>query len=190
MESKRRGRPPKVQPLENDQPSEPRFDGAFFMKEEEPMASKVSPPVTGCDSVVVYCKVPSGLQLRAGEFYERVEGSIDGRPRTVREWRQTREPFTVAGPATPFGAQPKAIVVGGYALTMGVPRDLWEAWLSENERTTLVTSGMIFARDAVDYAGKAKEQEAIKTGFEPLNQGSDSRVPGSERLEKMNQAAA
>lgn len=152
------------------------------------MAS-ASAPATGTDTVVVYCKHPQGIILQAGEFFERVEGSIDGRPRNVREWRRTADPFVVAGPATPFGQQPKSVVVGGYALTMGVPRDLWEKWLSENERTPIVQNGLIFARDAVDYAGKAKEQESIKTGLEPLAQGKDPRVPGSERLETMDKAA-
>jgi len=152
------------------------------------MASAPSDPATGTDTVVCYCKMPGGIILRAGEWYTRTEGGVGGVVREVKEWRQTKEAFTVAGPAVPYGQHAKVPVVGGYAMTVGVPRDLWEAWLADNKESQLVKNNIIFASPKVDYAGKARELEGTKTGLEPLNRGHDPRVKGSERLETMEAA--
>jgi hypothetical protein len=163
--------------------SKPPSEAAFLI--EENMASKASEPVSGTETVVIYNKHGPGLILRAGQFYERQEGSVGGNVRTVKEWRQTSESFTVAGPARAFGQDARAPVVGGYAMTPGCPKDLWEKWLEDNRESLLVKNNIIFASSQIDYAGKALELKDVKTGMEPLSQGKDLRVPGSDRVETM-----
>lgn len=158
------------------------------------MSTKSSNPATGTDTITIWCKHAPGIMLRAGEWIERSEGSVSGAVRTVREWRATAS-FTVAGPARRFGEDHTRLVVGGYAVTHGCPRDLWEAWLADNKDSALVRNNIIFASPKTDDAGKAREYASVRTGLEPLlvrrnsEDPGDPRVPGSERIEARTEAA-
>jgi hypothetical protein len=132
--------------------------------------------------VVIYCRHAPGLVLRAGKFTERDVGGVGGVVRTIREWHQTAE-FKVAGPAKPFGGEPRAPVVGGYAMTPGCPKELWERWLEDNKDSLLVKNKIVFASDRTDYAnGEALERRGERTGLEPLvRDAKDPRVPAPDR---------
>jgi hypothetical protein len=153
------------------------------------MATAASAPATGTATVTVYCRHNPGLILRVGEFVERAEAAAI-HARTIKEWQQ-RDSFTVAGPARPVGGDAIAPVVGGYAITHGVPKDLWDKWLADNKDSAMVKNGVIFAHEKSSYGdGLATEQKGIRTGMEPLSQGKDSRARGFDRVEKMTQDAA
>lgn len=153
------------------------------------MASTTSAPATGTATVSVFCKHPAGLILRVGEMVDRNEGTAI-HARIVSEWRQTGS-FTVAGPARPVGGDAKAPVIGGYAVTHGVPKDLWEAWLDANKESPMVRNSVIFGHEKSSYGdGQATEQKGIRTGMEPLSQSKDPRARGFDRVEKLTADAA
>ncbi|WP_182356661.1 hypothetical protein [Komagataeibacter europaeus] len=89
--------------------------------------------------VTVGCKLPNGLVLRFGERKVILSGANSSR------------------------------VVGGYGLT-SVPSDLWEDWIKRHADTPFVKKRLVFAQATPAKAeGQAKEQEAVKTGMEPLD---------------------
>ena len=54
--------------------------------------------------------------------------------------------FTISGNSFPEGGAPRAErLEAGYALTYGVPKKLWEAWLADNKDMPAVVNGLIFA---------------------------------------------
>lgn len=74
------------------------------------------------DIVHVACKIASGIAL----------GGADG----VKVAGTAFEPQPgIPGPPRP----------GGFAITSNVPRDVWEQWLHDNERSVMVTRQLIFA---------------------------------------------
>lgn len=153
------------------------------------MASAPTSPATGASTVTVYCKHPHGLILRVGKSDDRVERKGDIHERTVREWRQTGS-FTVSGPARRIGEDAKSQVIGGYAVTHGVPKELWEAWLKDNETSAMVRNGVIFAHEKPSMGdGQAAEQTTLRSGLEALSQEKDMRAPGSRDVSKMTAAA-
>jgi hypothetical protein len=173
----------------NKREIKPSPRAAFLLKEGKTMATPASEPATGTATTNVFCKHPLGLVLRVGEFVDRSEGSAI-HARTVKEWQQTAS-FTVTGPARRIGEDAKAPVIGGYAVTYGVPKDLWDKWFADHKEDAMVKNGVIFARDKLELGnGQATEQKEIRTGLEPLSQGADPRARGSDRVEKMTSAAA
>ena len=49
----------------------------------------------------------------------------------------------------------KHMLVGGYAMTHGVPVDVWDDWLEKNQKSTMVEKGLIFAGSIAETRGKA-----------------------------------
>jgi hypothetical protein len=128
-------------------------------------------------TVTVACKVPNGIILRAFELINTVEASPNG-GREVKMAQQLGEDFTVFGPARPHGEQPKTTVVGGYALTRGIPAELWNKWYEVNKNTDLVRNKQIFAYERLEAVkGNAKEQAKVRSGMEPITPDSDPRIP-------------
>ncbi|GAN72115.1 hypothetical protein ASY01nite_14010 [Acetobacter syzygii] len=100
--------------------------------------------------VTVGCKLPNGLTLRVGEHKVILSGANASR------------------------------VIGGYGLT-SVPSDLWDAWSKAHAETPLIKRRIVFAEATTAKAeGRAKEQEAVKTGLEPLS--PDDSHKGVEKL--------
>jgi hypothetical protein len=84
--------------------------------------------------------------------------------------RETGKRFTVRGPALAFGQIPNIPIVGGYALTVGVPRDLARVWFEQNADAEIVKNQLIFCEDTIEKAtSRAKELKGVKSGLEPLD---------------------
>lgn len=67
-------------------------------------------------------------------------------------------------------------IIGGYGMTE-VDKDFFEAWCNANADSALLSGNLIFAQDKPAAAdGQAKEQAAVKTGFEPID--PERPVPG------------
>jgi len=150
--------------------------------EESPRSSA---PATGTDTITVACKLPSGLWLRVFRQSE-VDVPISGMPGQFRKETQSRlvgAPFRIAGAAQPVGAAPRALVVGGYALTTGVPRALWEEWLEQNRDSAIVRNSIVYAMDTREEAhDRAVEQEEVRSGLEPIDPRTRTQtVNGDER---------
>lgn len=122
-------------------------------------------------TVVVACKMPNGMILHLQEEYTDHEQTPNG-VRDVKRHRKIGDGVFVAGCAMPVGVPnpPKKSIVGGYALTRGVDAEFWTKWLEQNKDAPYVRNGIIFAMPSRDAAEeKADEQEAIKSGLEPLD---------------------
>jgi hypothetical protein len=156
---------------------------------ERPVIAKtISTPQTGTDVVSVACKIPNGLILRAFQKVEKTESTPTG----VRAYSQIERvvgtEFAVQGPAQ-INHQPANIVdfmgrnfPGGYAVTHGCPRDVWENWLKWNRDTLLVTEGLVFALpDPADAAMEAKSRASVVSGLEPLDPEHPEKTVGPAR---------
>ena len=139
---------------------------------EKPVEDRVKPvphPATGTETVVVGCKVPNGIILRE---FRMVETAIRLPMGVVTDkiGQETGKRFTVRGPALAFGQIPNVPIVGGYALTAGVPRDLARTWFEQNQDSEIVKNNLMFFEDTMERAtARAKEGAAIKSGLEPLD---------------------
>jgi hypothetical protein len=86
------------------------------------------------------------------------------------------EPLRIYGPAVPHGQAPKCLIVGGYALTPGVPAEIAKTWVEQNKDNPMVKNQVIFIMDkAEDAKAKAKEQVSVRSGLEPLDPGTTHR---------------
>jgi hypothetical protein len=126
-------------------------------------------PATGTATVTVACKLPHGLLCRVHKEVEQEE-TIPGGTRKIKLWFPTGEEFRLNGNAYPQNVGPKVPIEHGFALTHGVPKDLWDAWLKQNRMLPAVREGMIFAQgSAAKAVDEAKEKKGIRTGFERLD---------------------
>lgn len=109
-------------------------------------------------TVTVACKIPAGLHL---EMPDRSDAR-----KKVR--------FTIKGSS---GSR----VIGGYGLTENVPADFFAEWMKSHADQPYVKKGMIFAQERLNMVeGQAREQAAIKSGFERLDPAKPG--PGLEKL--------
>lgn len=142
------------------------------------MAAQTSKPKTSGETVTVACKLPNGLVLRNYEMVDFDEPILGGGKKTTKRAIAKGEPFTINGTALNKGDRPEYLIVGGYALTPGVPKDLFDAWLKANKDSKLVKSNLIFANPTEnDARDESKEKKAIRSGLEPIVPNSDSRIP-------------
>ena len=97
-------------------------------------------------TVTIGCKLPHGLMLH------------------VTEEGQQGKSFRVKGTNS-------AGIIGGFGITPGVPKDLWEAWLKRHAQLDFVRNGLIFAYDkSADVQARAKEVGAeVSDGMAPID---------------------
>lgn len=151
---------------------------------------KNTQPSTTRETVTVALKSPHGLVLQLHDLVEvrvPVLGGGHGVEKQFRPRADLGATFRLNGNATPYGEAPKCTIIGGYALTPGVPKDFWEEWLAQNKNLGVVTQNLIHAYDTMDgAAGEARDKAALRSGLEPLNMGRDSgdpRIPKRKDME-------
>lgn len=121
-------------------------------------------------TVTVACKVPNGILLRVFREEKSQEPVLGGGWREVKRSVPVGDPIHISGPAVPYGEAPKTKIEHGFALTFGVPADVWKVWLEQNADSDMVRNGLIFAQAKDDGAvAKSKEMSGEKSGLEPLN---------------------
>jgi hypothetical protein len=126
-------------------------------------------PATGTATVVVACKVLNGMRCRIHEQKTITEVGL-GVTRSVKQWVETDKEFVVAGPAHAQNEGPRHQISSGFALTYGVPKDLWDEWRRQNADLPAVKNGLILAYETPDKAmDAAKERKGLKTGLERVN---------------------
>ena len=142
------------------------------------------PSPTSAATVTVACKMPNGLRLRVYRMVEQYEQAPGG-PRRADVARQVGDEVVVRGCAVPFGEMPEYAIIGGYALTPGVPRDFFEEWLRQNRDNPIVVRNLIFAHELRDHVeGRAREQANLRTGLEPVDPANPPQ--GFRRMEAFN----
>ena len=136
------------------------------------------PPSYAGGKKVAACKIPSGVILRAFRFSTHPEPVLGGGVRDVKIAEQVGAGVRVNGPAHAFGAMPQFRIVGGYAITEGIPEDMVEAWLRDNKDSMIVRNEMIaFFKDLDSAVSFAKGNRKERSGLEPLEQDGDPRRP-------------
>lgn len=138
-----------------------------------------SAPKRSGETVTVALRYPHGIVL---QLYTMEDVQVPAPLGFIiqKQARKKGEPFTLNGYAAEAGKSPNCIVAGGYALTPGVPRDLYEQWLKDNADHDIVRNKLIFAFPTLDRARDAGEERAgVLCGLEPLNPvlREDARVP-------------
>lgn len=119
---------------------------AAAVNQAKPSTRTNAPPAeTRSPTVVVACKLPTGLHLEMPH------------PSTGEHMR-----VTVAGPAN------ARLVSNGFGLTSGVDRDFAEAWFKAYANYHPVKTGQIFIEtDRQRAKDHAKENREVRTGLEP-----------------------
>lgn len=137
------------------------------------------------ERVSVACKLPNGLKLRLCKSVEMDEPVMMGGTQKVT--RHIIDPskgeYTLHGVATRLdGEKPLHLIIGGAAITTGIPKDFIEEWLKQNEGHPAVVNRMIFTtgtgkQDAVVREAKNLREEKSNQG--PMDPRGDKRVPKS-----------
>jgi hypothetical protein len=166
-----------------------------------------APATNSTETVTVACKLPHGLALRVFDTVDVDEPILGGGVRRSKIAQERPERFVVNGFAHPqnrnprceiFGAMqmPNGSLNGGYALTPGVPKDLWEMWLAQNAKSLLVKNGLIFAVPKVEDARvEADKRKTIKSNLERLDpdnlpKGVGVRTDTEAMAKRQNEAVA
>jgi hypothetical protein len=137
-------------------------------------------------TVTVACKLPHGLKLRLFNMVETQEPVMGGGFRTVKVAQERPESVTVKGWSHAQNMAPNAPLVGGYALTQNVDKDLWDAWLAANAQSDVVKNGLIFAHEkSVNVEAEAKEKKDKRCGLERLDPNKLPRgIQKSDHMKK------
>src|SRR5208282_3283348 len=170
------GKPAEVEPHRGCDGSAALLRVAFCSAFREPHGSLIVSPVTkskplpsSTRTVVVACQIPTGMALQLQVKQPRVVDGKDG-AQMVDFWVKRGKVWYVHGPAYPV-APPKGyprapIIVGGYALTSGIPADFWEQWLEQNKNSDYVQPregaehGSIFAYPDMESTSDAAAEQA------------------------------
>lgn len=126
-------------------------------------------------TVAVASKMPNGLILRLFRFEPFSEPVLGGGHREGKRAVQTGDEYILHGTAfslerAKMGDFPRHQVAGGFSITTGIPRDFWDEWLSQNEKSDMVRNGLIFAYDTeMKTRDAAVEREGLRSGLEPLD---------------------
>ena len=135
-------------------------------------------------TVTVACRLPHGLYLDVVDpsVFDGIDPKVGVIARPVVEGSRIK----INGCARPVGVplpEDAPQVVGGFALTPGVPAAFWETWLSQNKDAPFVKQKLIFAHEKAGSAvAEAKEKRGLRSGFEGVN--PDKPAPGIERDDK------
>lgn len=131
----------------------------------------VTTPATGTATVSVMLKLQMGFRLRLHRPITENEATAMGMKEMTRHvW--TGDEWFVQGTSHLQTEGPRCIIIDGYAVTHGVPKDLWDRWLEENADLALVRNGLIKASKShldVELRAVASDGKALKTGLERLN---------------------
>ena len=127
---------------------------------------------TGGATVSVASKLPMPLVLQLHDQVKKYEPVMGGGQREVIEYQKRfgAPTFTVEGNSFPQIKGPHQQLVGGYAITHGVPKAFWDEWLEQQGQSEIVVNNMIFAHEeAKSTTAEATEKSSLKSGMERLD---------------------
>lgn len=120
-------------------------------------------------TICVGCKLPHGLIMQMDRLIE--DKASDGA--VVRKYVPVGKEIKLNGANT-------SSVIGGYGITENVDAEFFDAWLAQKMEHAFIQQNLVFAMPTISgVQDRAKEQAAVKSGFEPLN--PDKPAPGIER---------
>jgi hypothetical protein len=136
-------------------------------------------------TVTVACKMPHGLIIQMQAKKVEHEPVLGGGMRAVDRYRQVGQQFKVHGTLAKTGQRAPHVLddSGGYAITRGIPLDVWENFMHHNEESLFVTNGLIYGDEKDDKVlGWAREHASVMTNMEPLNVSLVAAADGSKRI--------
>lgn len=130
------------------------------------------------ETVTVACNMPNGIHIRGFRKQKRVVVVLGGGQRDEFYFEPDGREVTILGNARPIGGDFKTRVVANFALTQGVPKDLWDQWAEANKDLPALRNGLILAyADTAMAAAAAKDNRKVRSGLEPLDPKGDPRRP-------------
>jgi hypothetical protein len=133
--------------------------------------------------VTVASRLPFKLELQTCSK-RVVQAKHQGQAWREEEYYKSGPIAIINGTAYPNGTVPANMppqpqLATGFALTHGVPKDLWDAWFEENKNSAVITNRLVFAFEKVDSVqGMARENKSADSGLGPLTPDSgDRRMP-------------
>jgi hypothetical protein len=145
-------------------------------------AETANPSAGSSETVTVACKLPNGLTMRLFHAVSVDYPLLGGGRRTENEFHEIPDSprYTLNGWSHDQKVAPEYTIIGGaggFALTHGIPKDFWEVWLKQNEKSDVVRKGLIFAhvREANTIA-EAREKKELRSGFERIDPTKRHRV--------------
>lgn len=146
---------------------------------------EIAKPKSAGAKVIVACKLGLAyLDLQLSKFDDVYENTQTG-PRLVKQAKRYGEVVRIRGTAYPRGTPPEGFperpkMVDGAALTLGVDKEWWDAWVEQNRLNPIVKNRMIFAHESeASVASEARELKDQLSGFDPVNPLGDARMPKS-----------
>jgi hypothetical protein len=140
----------------------------------------------GSRVVTVACKLPHGIKIRDHRKSTTHEPVMGGGSRKVEVFRPVGPTYRIKGQNVPEALKPFVEVVGGYAITQGMPAEIFERWMRWNEEAPYVKNNLIFGSENADEVrGKAREFAALTTGMEALDTRMKMNAEG--RMEFVDQ---
>lgn len=123
-------------------------------------------------TVTVASKLPMDFVLKLYTWTKRNELVMGGGTREVRVAEAARgvKQFIVQGNSWAQNKGAHQQIVGGFAITHGIPKDFWDQWLEQNKDSDIIVNGMLFAHgETASAISEAKEKEKEKSGLERLD---------------------
>lgn len=134
------------------------------------------------EKVVVANKLPFALRLRTFKMVGVIEQRPNAPSKEIEMAEARPDTYLVSGTAEMRGPGRTSTkdgrrIMWGYALTDGVPKDVWEQWAEDNKDQPMVRNKLVFAMPSMaDAEACARENEGRVTNLEPLNPDGDPRM--------------
>lgn len=126
------------------------------------------------DTVSVACKLPNGLILQCDHMVEHREPVMGGGFKEVQQARRLEETYVIAGAAVDIdkikAGNIEHLIIGGYAITPGIPKEFWDRWLDQHKEMEIVRKSMIFAHTSDNSVrDQARDGGSLLSGLESID---------------------
>lgn len=122
--------------------------------------------------MTVGCKLPHGIILQLNRMEKHYEPVLGGGSRETERAIPHGARYFVRGTAHPQNEAPKALIYEGFALTSGIPAEVWTEWCKQHSDADVLDRDRpllrAFARQG-DTEAWARESRDARTGQERLN---------------------
>ena len=152
-------------------------------------------PRTSADTVTVACRLPSGLVCAVvdmADYVSQIEKARAGQPVLIKHKGKFRiRGYNEARALDSAGTinMESRNCVGGFGLTHGIPKALWDEWFEQSQDYPPVRNGLIKAFEQPESAiSYAKEHAELKTGFDPLDPKDPAPGIKPEQYQGMDQS--